>query len=403
MDFAGIHFDGDKIAKVVDQIERQKKLKRDYIYPAKRVDMDDKGNLLLEGKWFSVGDRSYLDWDDAEAAADEQALGSSQIVVSDKKASLEMNRSAYVQLLNRLDIPTRFADKVSGDKHAPEVRSMLVRELLNRDDRKFLVRTMKGKVRAVLSDRYKILDNSDLFFQSAEKFKEVNAQMWQARLWNDGGGFEMFATAQHIAGEVKTDRTFDPGDGWQSRWYGTEGDVHNPAGRVSNSETGQGGCNANLSILRRVCANFCVWTDGVSVIHAGGHISADDGLLMSDETRQKENDLVWLKVRDAITTAFDEGKFRAYIDRLNDCTKDVIEEPIKVVDKLADEYAISESRKSAILTELLGSGDRSRYGLVQAITEGADADGISDEESSMLNTIGGQLIESDQHYAALVG
>ena len=40
---------------------------------------------------------------------------------------------------------------------------------------------------------------------------------------------------------------------------------------------------------------------------------------------------------------------------------------------------------------------------MQAITEGADADGISDEESSMLNTIGGQLIESDQHYAALVG
>ena len=83
----------------------------------------------------------------------------------------------------------------------------------------------------------------------------------------DGGQFEVFLFSPHIFGEVRLDRPFDPGDGWRSRWYGQSGDSHNAACRVGNSETGTGRLTANLACLRRVCANFCVWTEGVATVH----------------------------------------------------------------------------------------------------------------------------------------
>ena len=405
-EFMGLQFDRDAISRIAGQIIEQKKTKRDFIYPTRLLTFTDRGELGLKevGKAFEVDGLIVFDWEEAERRADEAALADrdSTIRTIDGVPALPLNKTAAQQLFGRLNVPMKFASYLEGKEYR-DILGDLMRELLVRDDRKFLVRTLNGKVRAVLSDRYRMLDNADLFFCAVEKFQESGAQLWKARLWDDG--FEMFGVAPHIAGEVTTDRTFDPGDGWSSRWYGKGGDVHNAAVRIRNSETGQGGLEVKLSIMRRVCANFNVWADGVSQIHAGGR-NENEGLILSDETKTKEAELVWSKVKDAITTAFNADKFQAYIDLLNNATKIKIEAPEAAVDNVLKAYEITEDRKAAILANLLGSGDLSKFGLCQAVTAAAhklDSDGNA-EAASRLEEVGGALIQTDdKKFAALVG
>lgn len=403
MQMEGITFDKAAIARTVGEIERQKQAKRDLVIPVDKLSYTDEGQLVFSGveKTFEVDGRLYFTWQEAEKAADETG---STIVPKDGVGAMPLTRTASSQLLGRLEVPVKFADNLVDRKYNDLLGDLLRGILSRQKDKRFLVRTLDGKVRAVLSDRYRVLDNSDLFFCAAEKFGDVGAQIWKARLWD--GGFEMFGVAPHIAGEVSTDRTFDPGDGWQSRWHGKAGDVHNAAVRLSNSETGEGGMSVKLSIFRKVCFNFNVWTDGVSVIHAGKVNQAADGLLLaSDATKQLESQLIWSRVKDAITTAFDPVKFQSYIDALNNCTKQQLPDARIAVSNVSEEYKISEERKAAILADLLGSGDLSRFGLCQSITQAAhlaDKEGRA-EEASSLETLGGVIVTmDDKKFASLV-
>lgn len=400
----GLQFDGAAIAKIAGEIMRQKEAKRDLVYPTSRLSYSNDGQLVFAGsdKTFEVDGRLYLDWNDAERAADEAAKADrpATIVPKGPAGSMPLNPTAAAQLLQRLEVPGLFASSLRRREFS-DVLGNLIRDLIAKQEAKrWLVRTIDGKVRAILSDRYRILDNADLFFCAAEKFGQVGATAWKARLWDDG--FELFGVAEHITAEVSTDRTFDPGDGWASRWYGKSGDAHNAAVRISNSETGEGGLNVKLACMRRVCANFNVWADGVAIIHAGKTQEATDGIIRSDETRQKESELVWLKVGDAISTAFNVEKFRDYMESLNKATTQKLADPTTAVENVTEAYSISDERKHLILAALLGSGDASRFGLCQAITFAAHSN--TGAAASRLEEIGGEVISmSDAKFAQLVG
>tara|TARA_R110000803_G_scaffold210718_1_gene283366 strand:- start:3490 stop:4704 length:1215 start_codon:yes stop_codon:yes gene_type:complete len=395
-EWTGITFDKGSILKTVAELKRQQESKFDLIVPAKRILYCDDGRLAVDAgpKSFTVGEFTYFDWAQAEAASDEikEAGGNGEIKVADSEPVIELNRTAASQLRTRLGIPAKFEDALLKANHN-EIAGGLHRDLLAKDNRSFLLRCLDGRVRAVLSDRYRILDNHDLFFCAADKFGDVAAEIWKARVWDNG--FELFAT-NDIEGKVRTDRPFDAGAGWRAKWSGSEGDVHNAAVRVSNSETGGGGLNVRLCILRNACANFCVLSDGVSIIHAGSlSESDDDGLIRSTERRQKESEVIWLKVKDAIATAFDAEKFQAHIDRLNDATQVVLENPTEAVDNVVEAYSLSDDTRDAILANLVGSGDTSQYGLVQAVTgvaHGLDA-AHRTEAASELETIGAKILE----------
>ena len=405
-------FDADAIATAVARIEALKRQRRDYLYPAARLGMAG-GKLVLTGKAFRVTTPDadpnastgpyFTEWADAEAAAD--ATGG-RIVPMEGGAAIALNPTAEGQLADKLSVPVKFARHLRD--HHPDLLDHTVTTLLARDERRFLLRTLAtdgGAVaRAVLSDGYKVMDHSDLFFAAAEEFGNLKVSIQKARLWGDGDRFELFAFAPHIAGQVRLDRPYDPGDGWMSRWKGSDGDVQNAAIRISNSETGEGGLTVRPAILTRVCANFCIWGSAVSQIHPGKK-REEEGLVLSEDTRVLEAELVWKKVRDAIRTAFNPALFRDYIDKLNRATTQVVPDPERAVDSVVRAFSITEERKAAILARLVGFGDKSRYGLVQAVTYAAhEADRLGRPvEASRLEEVGGELLGmADTGFAALV-
>lgn len=405
MEYAGLTFDRSAIANVAAELDRQSRSRKDYVYPLNRLTYSDCGRLIFLGhdRGFTVGDRTFVDFNDAEQYLDHaRGLGLRdsedwKIEVSHGTPAIPLNDTAKGQLLEKLGVPGRFHNDLMGRGYS-DVAAQLLRELLQRENRRVLVRTLDGRARAVLSDRYRIVSNSDLFFCAADKFRDVGAEVWQARLWDDG--FQMYGVAGHIAGEVTTDRTFDPGDGWRSRWYGNAGDVHNPAVSISNSETGTGGLHVRIAILRRVCQNFCIWQDGVSQVHIGKKLSVDEGIILSEETKELEGKMLYSTIKDAIGTAFNEERFRELIAAMNGATADVIDEPKLAVDNVCRAYSISEDAKAAILAELRHSGDRSRFGLVQAVTH--TAHGSEAAHAVELETLGGELLSmTSGKFAAL--
>lgn len=398
----------DRIRGIVQEIERQKLAKRDYVYPIHRLGFTDSGLIVLSAtnQTFVVADRHFIDWESAEKWLEQQraegvdGADDWSIRIASGSPEMQLNPTALRQLLSKMGIPKTLYDRLKDDGHG-DLNGHLLRELMDRTptDKCFLLRTMDGHVRAVLSDRYKLIDNADLFFLAAEVFQGAGAELWDARLWDDG--FELHGVAPHISGEVTLDRTFDPGDGWQSRWVGGEGDVHNAAVRVRNSETGHGSCRVDMSILRRVCANLCVWSDGVSVIHAGGKIA--EGVIKSDRTKELESEVVWSTIRDAVTTAFDEKRFSEYIERLNAATQVELPcEPRHAVDALAASLDLSVERKDAILAQLLQTGDRTKFGVIQAVT--ASAHDAAPAIATELEELGARLLDMhDQEFLYSVG
>lgn len=411
-EYLSAKFDPNSIRTIAAEIERQKAAKRDYLLPLSAMSYNESGDLVLDRQTFTVGDRVFIDFGDAERELDrrqaetlngetndanaiKQQIDDLRIEPKDAGAPISLKPTARQQLFHRTDVPKRFADSLVK-RGASDVLSNMMTELMSREKKRVMLRCLDGGVRAIVSDRYRVLDNCDLFYAACGQFKSANAQLWKARLSDDS--FELFGVANHIAGEVRTDRPFDPGDGWMSRWAGASGDAQNAAVRITNSETGRGGLNVSMSVVTKICANFLVWGENVAVIHSGRQLDADENGLItkSDETKRLESETIWSKINDAIATAFNREAFQKMIDAMNNATQvEIPEDRIEaVVDNVVAEYVLDESSKTSILDEMLATGDRSQYGLMQAVTHAAHADDRrgNAEKASQFETIGADVL-----------
>lgn len=420
--FIGVFKQSD-VSTCVEELKRQHGAKRDFVFRATSLMMLASGALVLAAvDTFQVENTVYTSYPDAEAAAERLRAMDGQhrtITPLGKLGAMPISDNAESQLCEKLEIPIKYIRSLrtrAGDKAPAAIQESNAalaahnfNELLKNDKRRFLVRTLDGNVRAVLSDRYRCIDNYDLFFLAAEQFQAVGDEFWNARLHENG--FHILGVAKGISGAVRTDRPFDPGDGWKSRWYGGAEDVHNCAVSITNSETGRGGLSVCPSVLRRVCENFCIWADTYGVIHIGRkqeegllrHLGLGDTVpdgaeeLLTEETRRSEDRTIMLKIRDIIKGAFNVERFRAYIEKLNGATQQEIKKPEKAVENVAYEFGLTDERRESILAGLLQSGDRSRYGLVQAVTYAAhEADANNQVEAAQgLEEIGAAIVDMD--------
>jgi hypothetical protein len=242
--------------------------------------------------------------------------------------------------------------------------------------------------RAILSAGYEIIPNHDWFMAVVEALDEVRAEVWHCRLTDDS--FKVYAVAPGITAQVRTDRTFDPGDGWRSRWFGKEGDVMNAACCGGNSETGEGGCGLSAAVLRRVCENYCVWQEGVTKVHIGKRHATDS--VLSDETLAHRNRWFFGQLRDYVRTVFDPDRFGKMIEIMNRASQEVVADPDKAGEALMLCYDISAERAEAIRRRFDRNLDRSVFGLANAVTESAHADEDDPDAGFGLEQLGTELL-----------
>ncbi len=382
----------ESIRATIRQIQEIRESARDYIVPAGKVEylvQDGSPRLRLtgcDGKVFKVGDKFFSDWSHAEAEADRI---DGEIEVYSHGEPLRMTETAESQLFGRLGIPTRFARSLA-ERNCQDALKYTCDRLAVEDGGKWMIRTVGDRIRAVLSNSYKTLDNFDIMLSATKAADAANAEPWKMRLSEDR--FELFLGSSSIQGEVRQDRPENLGGRYRWQADPTKPDTHYACCWMSNSETGRGGLNVQPSILRAVCANYMLWGDVVRTIHLGRR-REEEGLIYSEETEQAEGHLVWAKLRDIITTTFNQEKFDAYIDSLNGLTQIVLpEDTIAVVASVSVKLQVSEKDSNDVLKRLLGSGDLTAYGLVQAYTETAHDHDQADAEKALALEMAGSAI-----------
>lgn len=386
--FAGCQFPGRKgISEVVQEIERQRKARKDFIVNSSKLEMkviDDQ--MLLEVP--APGERLLLPATRGVFSRIAQDMGIRQTDRFYKWLTLgtQANKAS-----ERHDIRKNW-----------KVWAGLINDYWRTEKEGKLVRVMEKPkegpyCRALLTDKYKIIDNADFFFNIADRCMDMKAQIVHARLSEDT--FYGYAMAEGISGQVSLDRTFDPGDGWQSRWYGEEGDVCNAAMAFGNSETGAGGCFLKKAILRRICQNYNIWHDVVAKTHIGRRMELDT--VLTAETLQKQNEVFFLEIKDHVASVFDPVKFQEMIDVMNNATRDEVREAEVAVEAINLCFDLGETRKNILREHFLRNLDNSRFGLANAITQMAHHDSIDADKGFELECVGTEVLNTSM--LALIG
>lgn len=338
---------GRSLVNLAQELERQLATKQDMIVPSSmmRCHTDDFGGckLLIE---------------------ESHGVGKYHI------ASL-----ARRQLAERLKIPFAYFERMREEQ--PALLDSNINTWLRNDRERRMIRTLDGNARAVLSDRYRRLDNYDL----AENVLPILHRLPDVQFES----VELTETKMYI--KIVTPRM---------QYEMAPGDVVQAGVVIMNSEVGHGTLSVQPLIYRLLCRNGLIASDrGLRKTHVGRILQSDDEAItvFRDDTLAADDRAFFLKVRDVVEAAVSEAGFRQVAQQMQQTLGiKLTGDPVKTVEVLANRYAFNEAERAGVLRHLMVGGDLSGYGLVNAVThysqEVADYDRATEFES-----LGGKLIE----------
>ena len=215
---------------------------------------------------------------------------------------LAIRDTAHGQLAERVGIPKAYYDRMR--EHAPALFDDERESLAQASDDRRLVRTLDGHARAILSDRYRMLDNDDLAAVALpilmdHGFELVSAEITERK-------FYLKATTPRLQAEVKP------------------GDVVQAGVVISNSEVGHGTLKIEPLLYFLVCTNGLVLPDAsLRRQHVGRHLSDLDSAerYFRQETIRADDAAFWMKVRDVLLGMLDESAFPGYLNRVRDAAR----------------------------------------------------------------------------------
>lgn len=279
------------------------------------------------------------------------------------------------QLAEKLKIPFPYFERMRAE-HPDLLDSNVNTWLCSSNDRR-MIRTLDNNVRAVLSDRYRRLDNYDL----AEHVLPILESLPGAKMES----LELTDTRMYL--KVVTDRV---------QFEVAPGDLVQAGVVISNSEVGHGTLSVQPLVYRLVCKNGAIASDhGLRKTHLGRITESESAaaVLFEEDTLRADDKAFFLKVRDVVQASVSEVTFRVLAQKMMK-TKDIklVGDPVKTVEVLANRYSLNDNERAGVLRHLIQEADLTGYGLLNAVTgfsqEIEDYDRATDFE-----VLGGKLIE----------
>jgi hypothetical protein len=321
----------------------------------------------------------------AEDMPDQVAL----VLLKEGASELErfsISENCHRQIAGRLQIPLKHYFRMLAD-----YRDLIVNEgnaIFNNEPQTRLLRTLDGKARAFLSDRYKVLDNDQVLEQVLPPIVkgDIPSQLLSSNITENNMYLKVLFTGDDLAQEVGTLRNGEP-------------DIVRPGALVKNSETGMGSMVTEGFFYRDYCLNGCVFGKteifNAKRIHLGGKLVANGEFeVFSDETKRKQNELIIAEVADAMKALTNVENVQMMGDALR-ATKEgaQVENAFAAVDQLAKEVDIRDGEKESVISNFLQDGDFSKWGMINAVTKVANTDAVDYDRACELENIGGQLID----------
>ena len=289
--------------------------------------------------------------------------------------SYSVSDVAHKQIADRLGIPFKYYERMRLEY--PDLLDRNINGWLQKNPEKRMLRTLDGRLRAFLSDRYRRLDNLEL----VDHVLPVIAQM-------KGCSIESCdITETHLYMKV-INRTMKaelvPGDVVQAGFV------------ISNSEIGLGALKVEPLLYRLICKNGLISKDlAHKKYHAGRQVEDTDNAyeLYSDETLAADDKAYFLKVQDIVSAAVDEARFNLTVGKMRaSMSIQTGEDPFKTVEVLGDKYVLNKIERASILRHFIMGNDFSAFGLVNAVTRSSQD--ITDyNRATELERMGGMLLE----------
>lgn len=336
---------GRSLQELAIELDRQAKVKKDYVATAGAMQM----TAVNENFDLVIGNTPF-----------------------------QLNENAHRQLGLQLKIPAPYYERMRAEN--PGLLMANVNGWFQQSpDTRRMVRTLDGTARAILSDRYRRIDN----YEVAQTVLPIISEMQGARIES----CELTDTRMYI--KVVNERI---------QTEVVPGDIVQAGILISNSEVGMGSVSVKPLIYRLVCTNGMVADVGVGKRHVGRINESVDGDfgIFRDETIEADDRAFLMKIEDTVRAAVDEARFNALVQKLRDAK----EAPIlpaaapKVVELAAKEFNIRQNESEGILGHLIAGGDLSLYGLANAVTRHAQ-DVQSYDRSTELEATGYKIITID--------
>lgn len=339
---------GRNLQEVMVELDRQNKVKRDYIGPGEGM------RLREDGHTFELNH-----------------------LVSGEQEVFDTTQLFHRQVASTLGIPAKYYDAMQSQK--PALLADNVNAWFSDRSNNYMVRSFQqggGRLaRALLSERYRRIDNMEIatavlpLFAGSDEYEVMSCEVTENRLY-------LKIVNHRLETEV------------------VPGDIVQAGIVISNSEVGLGSVSVKPLVYRLVCTNGMIVDDyGERKHHVGRQAKAveDSFELYSDETMEAEDKAFLLKLRDITMAAVEESRFRMVVGKLQETVGVPITGPVqKVVELTSKTYGMNETEQEGILKYLIEGGDLSLYGLSNAVTR-ASQDVESYDRATALEGIGWQV------------
>ncbi|MFI1919292.1 hypothetical protein [Nocardia sp. NPDC020380] len=316
--------------------------------------------------------------------------------------------AADAQIADKLGIPVRYLRRlrerdrldlydgnVNGWLHGPTET-----DLPEPDDRSFLLRLFTppgagqpGVLRAVVSDRYGIIDNLDVLTAVLEGIHDAGADTeiracdltdstMHAKVYSP----QMSALAPRFLANYRSafsnpnleaERRRVAGD--LDRWRpiaAREGKGYTPGSepvvfagfRFSNDETGHHAVRLTPELVVQICGN------GLTIpmfAHTHRHVGErlDTGTVSwSQDTLRKKLAVITAETRDRVAEWLSPEFFAARVEELEQAAGAPVTQPDKTMEVLAKRLGFSDTERAGILSHFISGGQLTAAGIANAVT-----------------------------------
>ena len=350
------------VAAFATELHRQHFAKRDFIADVRdfRLSTDQGGSLATV--------RGVLSEATGEAT---------QFAVTDH---------AHGQIAGYCDIPKAYYDRMLAQQHALLDDSVYT-WLHAKGGNRRTVRTLDGKVRAFLSDRYRRIDNYDLANVILPELQSLGAVFKDVEVTEKRMYIKVaFENSEHVFDNPVNREVGD------RMFLGLT---------IRNSEVGCGKVEVLPMSLILSCKNGATHNElGASRRHVGSRIELGDDdaavELYSNEALEADDRALMLKVRDTVRATASNVVFDKIIGQMRESMGlQISTAPSLAVQELGKTVGLQSSEEEGILQHLILGGTLTQWGMVNAITRFAQDVPDYDRRDS-LEEIGGDVLAMAQ-------
>lgn len=368
------------LVELVEKLKNEQLLKRDLVVPSSCLRFEN-GHLIISNV-------------SANPKMDELLNSTGVTFSSDNLTTLSLSPigSFHRQVAGRFDIPYTYYERMLSESNI-SLLDANVNHWLSTANKNYLVRCFagqdgeKGVVRALLGDRYRILDNLDVLMAALDAVKQsgVNIKIESADITDT----KMYV--RFIAPDVVQDSP-ELLKRYRVPKSGNTGDNGIHAGFVlTNSETGHGSSYIAPRLVVSACTNGMIMKqDSMNKVHLGSKME-EGAFVWSEETKQKNIELIIAQVKDAVARYTSNDYLGEAIGKLEENGSRKLEHPIDAIANVSKDLAFSEQKQKDILSFFMESADNTAFGLAQAVTfyahDKADADDQFEMESVAVDIV----------------